>query len=125
LQQFGSGASSSNISCAYGSLCGLVGGFTLGTGAISKQEAVRRDERARKELVALAKTYAAQIVDPLEYLCSDFECPVRDSKGYPLYKDADHFAPDAAARHLTFIGQALGLTIDAAASGERGSLPSL
>jgi peptidoglycan/LPS O-acetylase OafA/YrhL len=88
----------------------LVGGFVLGPAYIPLTEALQRDEKPRKAIFELASIYGAVVIDPFKFLCTNGNCPTRDPEGYPLYKDPHHFTPISAAKHLTFIGDALGIS---------------
>lgn len=60
------------------------------------------------ELSAWAYATGARIIDPKDTLCDVSICKVTTGSGQPLYRNRDHFNPDWALNHATFIDPALG-----------------
>lgn len=81
----------------------LSGGFELGPSFISKNEAIQRQKKETELLVPRVQHFGAKLINPIESLCHNDKCPIRDADGYPLYKDSHHFGPYASTKHLTFI----------------------
>lgn len=51
----------------------------------------------------IAASAGAEIIDPLDFLCSDGRCPVLAQDGTPLYRDGAHLRPFAVKERATFL----------------------
>ena len=49
----------------------------------------------------------AIVIDPVEHLCVDQQCPVVTFDGKPVYKDDNHYRPFFVKEHAVFIDMAL------------------
>ncbi|MCB1933695.1 MAG: hypothetical protein KDI45_14650 [Candidatus Accumulibacter sp.] len=47
------------------------------------------------------------MIDPVEHLCVDQQCPVVTFDGKPVYKDDNHYRPFFVKEHAVFIDMAL------------------
>jgi peptidoglycan/LPS O-acetylase OafA/YrhL len=59
------------------------------------------------KLRQIAADTGAEIIDPLDYLCSDDRCPVLTRDGIPLYKDGAHLRPFAVKARAGFLDDLL------------------
>lgn len=65
----------------------------------------------------IANETGAEIIDPLNFLCSDDRCPVLTQDGTPLYRDGAHLRPFAVRTRANFLDD---ITIDKTAAREKG-----
>jgi peptidoglycan/LPS O-acetylase OafA/YrhL len=61
----------------------------------------------RAELKERAMRAGAVVIDPLDSLCSTNGCPVFDSQGRPLYRDASHMRPFYAIQSALFVDKTI------------------
>ncbi|MGU3361791.1 acyltransferase family protein [Methylobacterium sp. M6A4_1b] len=54
-----------------------------------------RNAAIEARLRTLARRVAAKVVDPVASLCGPETCPALDARGYPLYRDSNHFRATA------------------------------
>jgi peptidoglycan/LPS O-acetylase OafA/YrhL len=62
-----------------------------------------RHKDIRTELGNLAIKNGAIVIDPLKYLCPENKCPVFDSEGNPLYKDANHMRASYVKSNAAYV----------------------
>ena len=55
------------------------------------------DDRLR----SVAERLGAEIVDPLDYICSSTDCPATDSAGNPLYMDVSHIRESVVLKQVS------------------------
>jgi hypothetical protein len=67
-------------------------GFRLAKNSLSKNTAIERSEPARSRLIEIARKSRAEIIDPIQYLCSIDTCSPFSMNGDLLYKDYDHLS---------------------------------
>ncbi len=60
-----------------------------------------------EHIYKIADRIKAKVVDPIEYLCTNNQCPLTDSKGFPLYKDSKHMTSTYAKDSAIFIDETL------------------
>jgi peptidoglycan/LPS O-acetylase OafA/YrhL len=60
-----------------------------------------------EHIYKIADRIKAKVVDPIEYLCTNNQCPLTDSKGFPLYKDSKHMTSSYAKDSAIFIDETL------------------
>lgn len=70
---------------------------------VSRQEFVARVAPVLDRVRSAATRGGAEVLDPVEYLCSRSACPKSDSAGDPLYKDSNHLRARIARERATFI----------------------
>lgn len=58
-------------------------------------------------LAATARQAGAEVIDPLDHLCSKSTCPAATPDGTPLYKDAVHLRPSYVRLAVTYLDVAL------------------
>lgn len=55
------------------------------------------------QLEKTAASVGGYTIDPILYLCPSSKCPIFDSNGVPLYKDAEHMTYSYAKDHAIFV----------------------
>jgi peptidoglycan/LPS O-acetylase OafA/YrhL len=76
---------------------------------ISRAELARRHGAIRAQLIRVARESGAEIVDPLDFLCSASFCPAYDSHGQSIYFDKTHLRNRFVREQLTFLDDFLQL----------------
>ncbi len=56
-----------------------------------------------RALAAEARAAGAEVIDPLDHLCTAQACPATDTDGVPIYKDAVHLRPRHVRTAVTFL----------------------
>ena len=73
-----------------------------------KQVTLDKDQNAlRLRLTEALLATGAKVIDPVEYLCVNRQCPVVTVDGKPIYKDDNHYRPFYVKENATFIDVAL------------------
>lgn len=70
----------------------------------------RHEDKYRKihtDLRNIALKYGANIIDPVDTLCSESKCLTLDADGFPMYKDGGHLRPGYTRHHALFIDQTM------------------
>ncbi len=57
----------------------------------------------QKELNAMSNLAGVEGISPLDFLCSDNECPVVTPEGTPIYKDVIHLHPGYVRDHVGYL----------------------
>ena len=58
-------------------------------------------------LAATARQAGAEVIDPLDHLCTQSTCPAATADGTPIYKDAVHLRPSYVRSAVTYLDGAL------------------
>ena len=74
---------------------------------VNREAFVSAVEPVISRIEQAARLGGAIIVDPVDGLCSDRECPVIGSDGRPLYKDRHHLRSSVVEQRAAFIDQLL------------------
>lgn len=80
--------------------------LTLSSKGLAPNRTIHVDPKQRElqeEIAAVGRRAGAEIVNPAAAICQRDTCLITSEKGLPLYKDANHFNPDWAIDHATFI----------------------
>lgn len=59
-------------------------------GPLKKQEFLEEFGPIRAKLMEIARRVGVQVIDPIEYLCTEEVCPVITEAGDPIFKDSVH-----------------------------------
>ncbi|MFT2675322.1 SGNH hydrolase domain-containing protein, partial [Escherichia coli] len=71
--------------------------FRVSKGGLSKSDDFFESYLLIEEdMRAIARETGVTVLAPLQYLCSQTECPATDETGMPIYKDQGHLAPYGA-----------------------------
>jgi peptidoglycan/LPS O-acetylase OafA/YrhL len=54
-------------------------------------------------LTEIAQATGAEVIDPVNYLCGNGNCPTFTGDGMPIYMDAGHLRPGYVRDHVTFL----------------------
>jgi peptidoglycan/LPS O-acetylase OafA/YrhL len=81
----------------------LLGKFEFGADDISLAEAVGRQGLGGSWLQKITEDIGAKVINPLDYLCQNQKCPIKDASGRPLLRDTNHFTQYTAIESLNYI----------------------
>jgi hypothetical protein len=68
---------------------------------VPRAEVAARTARIDARLERIAARAGAQVIDPKDYLCDQYSCPVADEGGRPLYKDESHVRSSTVRERFT------------------------
>jgi hypothetical protein len=61
----------------------------------------------RERLKAIAMRTNVEVIDPLDFLCSENRCQVAAADGTPFYRDTGHMRPFYVRANATYIDRVL------------------
>ena len=82
---------------------------TYGTlkNTITKESFLREHGRIIQEVAKIASDNGAQVIDPMDYLCSNGVCIAEDENGISIRFDEGHLRPGYVRDHVTFLDRTM------------------
>ncbi|RFO95434.1 acyltransferase [Rhodoferax lacus] len=71
--------------------------------ALPLSVAIERSQPVRSRLLQIAANTGAEVIDPMQFLCSDKICPSLSNGGEWMYKDYDHLSFNAATHEVHYL----------------------
>lgn len=81
----------------------LRGGFKVDTAPVQQSTFMSIFGPINDRLIKVAKLSGAQIIDPLDTLCTAGVCPIVDGNGDPLYRDTMHIRPKFVKSQVRYL----------------------
>ena len=85
----------------------FLGEFDIGPSMLAKSEAILLRGTGENWVANEARKLGIEVIDPLEYLCTEQECPIRTMDDRPLFKDTHHFTIYTSRELLIYIDQTI------------------
>jgi hypothetical protein len=81
-------------------------GFQLrNTEKVKKEDFLHEYGEMPIRIAEAAKANGAEVIDPLDYLCTNGVCIAEDEKGIPIRYDATHLRPGYVREHVKYLDQ--------------------
>ena len=73
--------------------------------ALTKESFLKQHGALLDEIAAIAKKNGAQVIDPLDYLCTNGVCIAEDESGIPIRYDENHLRPGYVREHVKYLDE--------------------
>jgi peptidoglycan/LPS O-acetylase OafA/YrhL len=85
------------------------GHFSYQRPVLTRKAVLDNGGELRGKLISIAHQAGAVVIDPLDFLCPDKECPTLAEDGRPVYRDANHLRAFFVIERASFIDETLRL----------------
>ena len=72
---------------------------------LTKESFLKEHGSLLAEIAAVARKNGAEVIDPLDYLCTNGICIAEDEKGVPIRFDDGHLCPGYVRDHVKYLDQ--------------------
>ena len=81
--------------------------FNVVASPVKRSDVNRQLAPTAAKLVEIAKRHGVGVIDPLDTLCNDEECPTVDPDGSPIYRDDGHLRPSYVRANVKYLDYAI------------------
>jgi hypothetical protein len=83
----------------------FLGGYKTAKKKLSSDQFLKENRTLLSEIASLAKKNGAQVIDPLDYLCTNGVCIAEDEAHIPIRYDEGHLRPGYVRKHVKYLDQ--------------------
>jgi len=70
---------------------------------LTKENFLKENGAVLDKIASIAKRAGAEVIDPMDYLCTNGICIAEDEKGVPIRFDEGHLRPGYVRDHLKYL----------------------
>ena len=85
----------------------FLGGCKLTAKQLSRENFIMENRALTEDLASIAKKSGAEVIDPLDYLCTNGICMAVDEQGIPIRYDEGHLRPGYVRERLKYLDQSV------------------
>ena len=83
----------------------FLGGYKISKKKLSRAEFLNENGALLGDIAAIAKKNGAQVIDPMDYLCTNGVCIAEDENGIPIRFDDGHLRPGYVREHVKYLDE--------------------
>ena len=82
---------------------GFMGISKRDRGVLTKEAFLKENGAVLDEIASIARTNGVDVIDPMDFLCTNGVCIAEDENGFPIHYDDAHLRPGYVRDHLKYL----------------------